>query len=105
MAALFATLRPGLADLRARIAEAERAAPAFAGSFPRDRQLALSRRLGDVLGYDWQAGRLDLAVHAGAFVSQLRAVGFTEFEVIPIEQLDLRSGALRRDGPGSTSVR
>ena len=63
LAALFATLRPGLADLRARIAAAGRPAPAFAGSFPRDRQLALSRRLGDVFGYDWQAGRLDLAVH------------------------------------------
>ncbi len=61
--ALFARLRPGLAALRARIAEAARPVPVLAGRFPRDRQLALSRRLGDVFGYDWAAGRLDLAVH------------------------------------------
>ena len=35
----------------------------LAGRFPRAAQLALSRRLGDVFGYDWEAGRLDLAVH------------------------------------------
>jgi carboxypeptidase Taq len=63
LATLFAALRPGLAALRERIAEAGRPAPAFAGSFPRERQLALARRLGDALGYDWQAGRLDLAAH------------------------------------------
>ena len=60
---LFGRLRPGLAALRARIAEAGRPVAALAGRFPRERQLALSRRLGDVFGYDWQAGRLDLAVH------------------------------------------
>ena len=46
-----------------------------------------------------------LVGNARAFVSQLRAVGFTDFEVIPIDQLDLMSGALRRGEPGSTSVR
>ena len=46
-----------------------------------------------------------LVGNARAFVSQLRAVGFTDFEVIPIEQLDLMSGALRRGGPSPTSVR
>jgi zinc protease len=45
-----------------------------------------------------------LVGNARAFVAQLRAVGFTDFEVIPIEQLDLMSGALRR-GPVATSVR
>ena len=60
---LFGRLRPGLAALRARIAEAGRPAPALAGRFPREGQLALARRLGDVFGYDWAAGRLDLAVH------------------------------------------
>ena len=63
LAALFASLRPGLAALRARIAAAARPAPAFAGRFPPAAQLALARRLGEVFGYDWQAGRLDLAVH------------------------------------------
>ncbi len=60
---LFGSLRPGLSELRRRIAEVGRPAPALTGWFPREAQLALSRRLGDVFGYDWQAGRLDLAVH------------------------------------------
>ena len=39
-----------------------------------------------------------LVGNARGFVQQLRAVGFNEFEVIPIEKLDLMSGALQRDG-------
>jgi zinc protease len=46
-----------------------------------------------------------LVGNARAFLPQLRAVGFTDFEVIPIEQLDLMSGALRRSAPSPTSVR
>ena len=46
-----------------------------------------------------------LVGNARAFVPQLRALGFTDFEVIPLEQLDLMAGALRRGGPGATSVR
>ncbi|HZI78943.1 MAG TPA: pitrilysin family protein [Vicinamibacterales bacterium] len=42
-----------------------------------------------------------LVGNARAFVQQLRAVGFTDFEVIPIENLDLMSGALQRDGRAS----
>ncbi len=61
--ALFGQLRPGLRSLRERIAAAQQPAPALSGTFPPDRQLALSRRLGDVFGYDWAAGRIDLAVH------------------------------------------
>ena len=38
-----------------------------------------------------------LVGNARAFVPQLKAVGITEFEIIPIEQLDLMSPALRRD--------
>jgi hypothetical protein len=38
-----------------------------------------------------------LVGNAKAFVSQLKSVGFAEFEVIPIEQLDLMSATLRRD--------
>ncbi|HET9067161.1 MAG TPA: carboxypeptidase M32 [Amaricoccus sp.] len=63
LAALFASLRPGLVDLAARIAAAGRPAPAFAGHFPAAAQLVLARRLGDAFGYDWAAGRLDLAAH------------------------------------------
>ena len=38
-----------------------------------------------------------LVGNAKAFINQLRSVGFTEFEVIPIEQLDLMAATLRRD--------
>ena len=38
-----------------------------------------------------------LVGNAAAFVPQLRRVGFTDFEVIPIEQLDLMSATLRRE--------
>jgi carboxypeptidase Taq len=60
---LFGQLRPGLTELRARIAAAGRPAPALAGRFPAEAQLALARRVAGVFGYDWAAGRLDLAVH------------------------------------------
>ena len=52
-----------------------------------------------------------LVGNAKAFVNQLRSVGFTEFEVIPIEQLDLMAATLRRETgrrvsnePGGQSV-
>ena len=63
VAATFDALRPGLVALRARIAEAVRPAARLAGAFPADAQLALSRRVAGALGYDWEAGRLDLAAH------------------------------------------
>lgn len=63
LAEMFAALRPGLVSLRARIAEKARPAPQPAGVFAQEAQLALSRRIGAALGYDWQAGRIDLAVH------------------------------------------
>jgi carboxypeptidase Taq len=68
VADLFDRLRPGLRDLRARIAAAAGAeAPVRAGGrFPAEAQIALSRRLADAFGFDWSAGRLDLAVHPSA---------------------------------------
>ncbi len=60
---LFGKLRPGLTALRARISEAARPAPVLSGSFPPDKQLELARRVAGVFGFDWNAGRLDLAVH------------------------------------------
>jgi len=63
VARLFDRLRAGLVDLRGRIAGADRRLPRLEGHFPRAGQLALARRLGDVFGYDWAAGRLDLAEH------------------------------------------
>ena len=38
-----------------------------------------------------------LVGNAQGFVSQLRAVGFTDFEIIPIEQLDLMSATLKKE--------
>lgn len=60
---IFGRLRPGLTDLRARIADSGRRMPGFLGNFAKAGQIALARRLGDVFGYDWEAGRLDLATH------------------------------------------
>jgi carboxypeptidase Taq len=68
VANLFDQLRPGLRDLRARIAAVagpDRPGQAR-GRFPAEAQIALSRRLADVFGFDWSAGRLDLAVHPSA---------------------------------------
>lgn len=63
VAGLFARLRTGLVALRERIAGSDRDPPRLEGRFARDQQLALARRLGDAFGYDWAAGRLDLAEH------------------------------------------
>lgn len=40
-----------------------------------------------------------LVGNAAAFIPQLRRVGFADFEVIPIDQLDLMSATLRQDSP------
>jgi carboxypeptidase Taq len=61
--ALFARLRIGLVDLSRRIAETGHNTRGFAGNFPAPQQIALARRLAGVFGYDWSAGRLDLAAH------------------------------------------
>jgi zinc protease len=45
-----------------------------------------------------------LVGNAKAFLNQLRAQGLTEFEVIPIEQLDLTSPTLKRDRASSEPV-
>lgn len=60
---MFERMRPRLTQLRARIAGSGWRMPRFTGSYARAGQIALSRRLCDVFGFDWQAGRLDLAVH------------------------------------------
>ena len=63
LAETFANLRAGLTELRAAIAASGRESPILKGSFRADKQLALARELASTCGYDWQAGRLDLAVH------------------------------------------
>ena len=63
LALIFGRLRPGLTNLRERIADSGWRMPRFLGNFAKAGQIALARRLGDVFGYDWDAGRLDLATH------------------------------------------
>ena len=63
LTAMFGRMRPRLSSLRERVARSGWRMPRFTGSFAKAGQLALARRLGDVFGYDWEAGRLDLAVH------------------------------------------
>lgn len=63
IAAMFARMRPRLVELRARMIEAHRARAPLSGHFPAEGQLRLARRLAEVFGYDFNLGRLDLAVH------------------------------------------
>jgi carboxypeptidase Taq len=62
IAAMFDAMRPRLVALRERVLGAE-APHGVTGTFGRDAQLALSRELATVFGYDWTRGRIDLAVH------------------------------------------
>jgi len=59
--AMFAEMRPRLVALRGAALAADW--PELAGRFDRAAQLALSRELAQVFGYDLNRGRLDLAVH------------------------------------------
>jgi zinc protease len=45
-----------------------------------------------------------LVGNASAFVAQLRRLGFTDFEIIPIEELDLMSASLRREARRGAST-
>ena len=60
---LFGRLRAGLVALLDRLLGAPVKAPRLSGAFPHAAQMALSRRVATACGYDWEAGRLDLAVH------------------------------------------
>lgn len=62
IAAMFDAMRPRLVALRERVLGAD-APPGLVGTFGHDAQLALARELATVFGYDWNCGRLDLAVH------------------------------------------
>lgn len=63
IAAMFDRMRPRLRALRdAARAAADQPAPLL-GEFDRAAQLRLARQLAEVFGYDFQRGRLDLAVH------------------------------------------
>ena len=59
---LFGALRPRLVALREAILSKPAPAP-LDGTFDEAAQLALSRRLAEVFGYDFDHGRIDKAVH------------------------------------------
>lgn len=54
-----------------------------------------------------QPDRLSIVLvgNASAFVPQLRRVGFSEFEIIPIGELDLMSATLKREAPRRQALR
>lgn len=59
---MFAQMRPRLVALRDRILGAD-VPPALTGDFPAGAQMTLARELAGVFGYDFNRGRLDMAVH------------------------------------------
>ncbi len=61
--AIFDRMRPRLVALRDRVMGAARQPKPLQGSYAEDRQLGLARDLATAFGYDWNRGRLDLAVH------------------------------------------
>ena len=63
IADLFDGLRPRLVALRERILGSDRKVPGLKGSFDEAAQLALSKKLAGVFGYDFTRGRIDKAVH------------------------------------------
>ncbi len=63
MTDLLAKLRPGLTDLRARIADSGCAEVKLSGDFNEAAQMEFARTLPEMFNYDWDAGRMDLAVH------------------------------------------
>lgn len=62
LANMFDRMRPRLVALRAAILGAPEP-KALATHFPAEGQLALARKAAEAFGYDWNRGRLDLAVH------------------------------------------
>ncbi len=62
IATMFDAMRPRLVDLRAAVLERPRPG-GVTGTFDEARQMALSRELAEVFGYDLNRGRIDKAVH------------------------------------------
>lgn len=62
LGAMFDRMRPRLVALREKVL-AKAPPKALAGHFPKEAQLALAREVASAFGYDWNRGRIDLAVH------------------------------------------
>jgi len=63
IAAMFDRMRPRLVALRSAVLGARHRPVALSGTYAAATQLAMARDLGTAFGYDWNRGRLDLAVH------------------------------------------
>ena len=61
--AMFDRMRPRLVALRSAVLGAVCQPAALTGTYPAAEQMAMARALGSAFGYDWNRGRLDLAVH------------------------------------------
>ena len=60
---MFDRMRPRLVALRGAVQDADFQPEPLEGSFERDGQMRIARELASAFGYDWDRGRLDLAVH------------------------------------------
>lgn len=63
LGAMFDRMRPRLVSLRERVLGSGRAVAKLEGSFSQEGQLGMARKLAGAFGYDWNRGRIDLAVH------------------------------------------
>jgi carboxypeptidase Taq len=63
ISAMFHAMRPRLVALRGAVLGAAHQPVALNGSFAAEGQMAVARDLAAAFGYDWQYGRMDLAVH------------------------------------------
>jgi carboxypeptidase Taq len=63
IATVFGRMRPRLVALRERVLGAVRQPAPLEGHFAADIQMRMARDLATAFGYDWNRGRLDIAVH------------------------------------------
>ncbi len=63
LGAMFDAMRPRLVALRSAVLGAEHQPAGLTGSYPAEGQMAVARDLAAAFGYDWEFGRMDLAVH------------------------------------------
>jgi carboxypeptidase Taq len=61
--AMFDRMRPRLVALRGKVLGAKRNVAGVSGSFGSEAQMRFARDLATAFGYDWDRGRLDIAVH------------------------------------------
>ncbi|WP_276280694.1 carboxypeptidase M32 [Halorussus caseinilyticus] len=77
---IFEELKDGLVPLIEDIRASEDVPPAFEGTFDADTQMALSEDVLDLLGYDWDRGRLDTSAHPFTLGTQFDARVTTRFD-------------------------